>query len=121
MSELLKIAERVAGWAAHGEEVEAYVARASDTAVRVYDGDVESFSAADTEGVGIRVVAGGRQGFSYAGSLDDEVIADAFAEARDNAGFGTVDDHTHADAGALGDRELLHLGVEHLHIGVARP
>jgi PmbA protein len=92
MSDLLDIAQRIAGWATDGEEVEAYVARASDTAVRVYDGDVESFSAADTEGVGIRVVAGGRQGFAYAGSLDDEVIADAFGEARDNASFGTVDE-----------------------------
>ena len=92
MGELLEIAARIAGWASDGEEVEAYVGRASDTAVRVYDGGVESFSAADTEGVGIRVVAGGRQGFAYAGSLDAEVIADAFAEARDNATFGTVDE-----------------------------
>jgi len=91
--DLLELATQVAGWAADGEEVEAYVARSSDTTVRVYDADVEAFSAADAEGVGIRMVIGGRQGFAYAGSLDPEVVADAFAEARDNAGFGTVDEH----------------------------
>jgi len=43
--------------------------------------------------VGIRVIDGHRQGFAYAGSLDDEVVAETLAEARDNAGFGTPDDH----------------------------
>jgi PmbA protein len=90
--ELLEIAERIAGWAGEGEQVEAYVARGSDVDVAVYDAQVESFSAADSEGVGIRVIVDGRQGFSYAGSLDPEVIADAFAEARENAGFGTPDE-----------------------------
>jgi PmbA protein len=90
---LRDIAARVVGWAADGEEVEAYVARSSDTSVRVYDGDVEAFSAADAEGVGVRVIAGGRQGFAYAGSLDPDVVADAFADARENAAFGTVDEH----------------------------
>src|SRR5437764_475718 len=75
MAELLELAARVAGWAGPGEEVEAYVGRGSDTSVRVYDGDVEAFSAADSEGVGVRVVAGGRQGFAY---LDlDKAAADA--------------------------------------------
>jgi PmbA protein len=93
VSDLLDIAERVAGWAAGDEEVDAYVARGSDIDVDVYQGEVEAFSAADSEGVGIRVIARGRQGFAYAGSLDPEVVADAFAEARENAAFGTVDEH----------------------------
>jgi len=58
----------------------------------VFDGAVESFSSADTQGVGVRVITGGRQGFAYAASLDDDVIAETMAEARDNAGFGTVDE-----------------------------
>jgi len=32
-----------------------------------------------------QVVRGGRQGFAYAGSLDEEVLAETLAEARDNA------------------------------------
>src|SRR3954454_18526802 len=90
--ELLAIAERVAAQAKDGEQVEAYVARTRDTDVKVFDGDVESLSSAETEGVGVRVVDHNRQGFAYAGSLDDEAVAEALAEARDNAGFGTEDE-----------------------------
>ena len=90
--ELLAIAERVAAQAANGEQVEAYVARAQDTDVKVFDGEVESLSSAQTEGVGVRVIKDSRQGFAYAGSLDTEAVAEALAEARDNAAFGTEDE-----------------------------
>ena len=92
-TELLELATRVAGWARAGEEVEAFVGRSSDTDVVVYGGEIESLSSATSEGVGIRVVAGGRQGFAYAGSLDPEVVEETLSEARDNAGFGTPDEH----------------------------
>jgi len=39
--ELLDLAQRVAGAARVGEEVEAYVVRSRETEVRVFDGDVE--------------------------------------------------------------------------------
>ena len=90
---LLDLAERVAGWAAEGEQVEAYVARGHHTSIKVFGGEVESLSSAESEGVGIRVISGQRQGFAYAASLDETVVAETFAEARDNAGFGTVDPH----------------------------
>lgn len=90
--DLLALAERVAGWAADGEQVEAYVARSHHTEIKVFDGEVESLSSADTEGIGVRVVAGGRQGFAYAASLDEAVLAETLAEARDNASFATVDE-----------------------------
>ena len=100
MTDLLDIASRVAGWARPGEEVEAYVSRGKSTEVKVFEGGVESLSVAESAGVGIRVVtapgvaAGGgrRQGFAYAGSLDDDVVAETLEEARDNAGFGTSDE-----------------------------
>src|SRR4029077_2372066 len=90
--DLLAIADRVAAQAKDGEQVEAYVARARDTDVKVFDGEVESLSSAETEGVGVRVVTSNRQGFAYAGSLDEEAVAEALLEARDNAGFGTEDE-----------------------------
>ena len=89
---LLAIAERVVAQARDGEQVEAYVARTRDTDVKVFDGEVESLSSAQTEGVGVRVVNDNRQGFAYAGSLEDDAVADALAEARDNAGFGSEDE-----------------------------
>jgi PmbA protein len=58
----------------------------------VFGGDVESLSSAESEGVGIRVIAGHRQGFAYAASLDADMVAETLAEARDNAEFGTVDE-----------------------------
>jgi PmbA protein len=92
MSELLDLAAEVAGAARAGEQVEAYVGRGRETEVRVYGGEVESLSSAESAGIGIRVVVGDRQGFAYAGSLDADVVRETLEEARDNAGFASPDD-----------------------------
>jgi PmbA protein len=89
--DLLDLATRVAGWARPGEQVEAFVARGRDTDIQVFNGEVESLSSAESAGIGIRVVAGSRQGFAYAGSLAPEVVAETLDEARDNAGFASED------------------------------
>ncbi len=95
MAELLDLAKRVIGWAGHNEQVEAYVAHSRDADVEVYQGDIETLSTAESDGVGIRVVIpgadGARQGFAYTGSLDEESLRATYAEARDNATFGTPD------------------------------
>lgn len=107
--ELLDLAERVAGWARDGEQVEAYVARAQDTAVKVFDGEVESLSSAQSEGLGVRVVSRRRQGFAYTGSLDEEGLAEVLEEARDNASFGTEDEFlglTEPDGVAAADLDV---------------
>jgi PmbA protein len=89
VSELLELACRVAGWARDGEDVEVYVSRGTETEVRVYEGEVESLSSATSAGAGIRVVSGSRQGFAYAGALDEEVLSETLGEARDNAAFSS--------------------------------
>jgi PmbA protein len=91
MSELLELAVKVAGWARPGEEVEVYLARSEETEVKVFEGAVESLSSAGTAGAGIRVIRGGRQGFAYSGSLDEEIVGETLEEARDNAGFASED------------------------------
>lgn len=91
--DLTDIADRVVGWAAEGEAVEAVVGRSRHTEVRAYDADVESLSSAESMGVGIRVVLGDRQGFAYAATFDDDVLAETLAEARDNASFASPDPH----------------------------
>ena len=91
-SSLLEIAERVAGWAGAGVDVEAFVAQERETEVRAYDGEVESLTAASSAGIGVRVVRQGRQGFAYAASLDDAVVRETFEEALDNSRFGSVDE-----------------------------
>lgn len=92
-SELQEIAERVAGWAQPGEQIEAYVVRERDTDIVVYEGGIESLSSADSAGVGIRLIKDHRQGFAYSGALDEESIKEALIDARDNAGFATPDEH----------------------------
>jgi PmbA protein len=90
--ELLDLAQRIAGAARAGEEVEAYVVRSRETDVRVFDGDVESLSMAGVEGVGVRVISDHRQGFAWAGSLEPDVVDETLDEARDNAAFGEPDE-----------------------------
>ncbi len=90
--ELLEIAERIVGWGRDGEQIEAVVGHSRETDVRVYKGEIESLSVAESQGVGIRVIAGGRQGFAYAGTLDSDVLGETLAEARDNAEFGSPDE-----------------------------
>ena len=95
MAELAELARSVAEQAngGKGEQVEAYVARARETSVRVYEGDVEHLSSADSAGVGVRVVRDGRIGFAWVGALGEESAAEALREARDNASYATVDEH----------------------------
>lgn len=107
--DLLAIADRVVAAAQPGEQVEAFVSRGGDTEVRVYQGEVEHFVAAQSEGIGIRVIRDGRTGFAYAGTLDESAIAEVLAEARDNVRFGTVDEWAglaEPDGVALTEQEL---------------
>ena len=91
MADLLSVAQRVLGLAKEGEEVEVVAVHDRDTEIRVYGGEIEQFTASESQGVGVRVIRDERQGFAYAGSLDEDVLAETVAEARDNATFGTPD------------------------------
>ena len=90
--DLTDIARAVVDRAQPGEQLEAFVARGRRTSVRAYGGEVESFTSAESFGLGIRVVVDHRQGFAHAGSLDADVVNDALEQARDNAGFGEPDE-----------------------------
>jgi len=90
--ELLELADKVVAQAAAGEQIEAYVSRGGETDVRVYEGDIEHFVSAQSEGIGVRVIRDGRTGFAYAGTLDPSAVDEVLAEARDNVAFGTVDE-----------------------------
>ncbi len=85
------LATWVAGLARDGEQLEAYVAKGRETEIRVFDGEVESLSSAESAGIGIRVLSGGRQGFAYAGALDLDSVEETLREARDNAVFVSED------------------------------
>ncbi|MDH3707352.1 MAG: TldD/PmbA family protein [Acidimicrobiia bacterium] len=90
--ELLDIAAKVVADVRGDEQIEVVVVRDLDTEVRAYEGEVESLSSAQSQGIGVRVIDRHRQGFAYAGSFDDDVVAETLAEARNNVEFGTVDE-----------------------------
>src|ERR671916_1241592 len=97
-----------------GEQIEAYVARSSDTQVRVYEGEVEQLAVADSMGVGVRVVRDGRQGFAYCGTFDAAALAETVADARDNAAFGEPDEAAglaHPDGVEPADLDLWRPGL----------
>jgi PmbA protein len=90
--ELLDLASRIAGSARDGEQLEVCVTRRTSTSVKAYDGAVESFTSADTFGIGVRVVRDHRVGFASAGTLDEAVVAEIVEDARDNARFAEPDE-----------------------------
>jgi PmbA protein len=92
-AELLAMAARIVEMAGPGEQVEAYVARSTSTSVKAYGGEVESLTQASSAGIGVRVIVDHREGFAYAGTLEEAAVLEALAEARDNAQFGEPDEH----------------------------
>ena len=91
LESLLALGDTIVARANDGEQIEAIVVNETDTEVRVFEGDVESFTSATSQGIGIRVINDQRQGFAWAGSLDPDVIDSTLSEARDNATFGSID------------------------------
>jgi PmbA protein len=91
LARLLALGDQVVAQARPGEQLEAVVVHGRETEVRAYDGEVESFTFSESDGIGIRVIVDGRQGFAHAGTFDPAMIAETLAEARDNATFATVD------------------------------
>jgi len=92
MTDLFEVADLVLAGTEGDEQVEAYVARSRDAQVRVYEGEVEQLSTAETLGVGVRVVRDGRQGFAYCGTFEPGAVREALVEARDNAAFAEHDE-----------------------------
>lgn len=92
MSDLLDIAQAVAGRAKGAEQVEAFLTHEKTFEARAFDGEVESVSSAEPRGAGIRTVLDGRAGFSYTTDLSEKGLQAALDSARANARFATEDD-----------------------------
>jgi len=112
--DLLTLARSVVAQAADGEEIEVACSFGTSRNIRVYEGEVESLTTADNSGIGVRVLADGREGFASAGSLDPDVVAEMLSEARDNATFAESDPFVgiaRPDGVEPVDIELWHSGV----------
>jgi PmbA protein len=75
------------------EQVEAFAQETRRTEVKVRGGLVEGLEFSESRGVGVRVVRDGRQGYAWVADPAPEEMAGAVATARENAGFGTTDEH----------------------------
>jgi PmbA protein len=58
----------------------------------VYNGELEHFVSAQSQGISVRVIKDGRTGSSHAGTLDEAAWREVLAEARENATLGGVDE-----------------------------
>jgi PmbA protein len=96
VSELLDRARALLERVHDGEEMEVFISRGVETEVQAYQGEVENLSSSSSAEIGIRILVdgpqGARVGSAYAGSLDEEAIAEAILNARDNARFATEDE-----------------------------
>ena len=90
--ELLALARGVLDAAKPGEAVEVYAAWGRETEVKVYEGEVESLTSAESSGVGVRVISEGRLGYAYAADPDRAELAELVERARTNAALAAPDD-----------------------------
>ena len=92
VDDLQAIADAIVAMAEPGEQIEANVARSRETDIRVYNGELEHFVSAQSQGISVRVIKDGRTGSSHAGTLDEAAWREVLAEARENATLGGVDE-----------------------------
>jgi PmbA protein len=113
--ELETIGDRITDRACGDEQIEAVLAWSRDAEVRVHQGEVEHYVDATSVGVGVRVVRHGRQGLSWTGLLDDDALSQCIDDARDNAEFGSHDEHVglaEPDGVAVSDVDLYDPRIE---------
>lgn len=79
--------------ASGGEAVEAYAEESRHTEVRTRHERVEGLVFAESRGVGVRLIADGRLGYAWAADPSADEVREAVARARENAAFGTPDEH----------------------------
>lgn len=76
-----------------GEQAEAYAGESRKTEVKARRGEVESLSASETRGIGVRVIRNGRLGYAWAADPDPEEAAELLRAARESARHTSADEH----------------------------
>jgi PmbA protein len=89
--DLEQIVERLAGEARADEGVEAWAEQITETTVGAFEGEVERLTSASSQGLGIRVVGGGRLGYAFTADLSEAGLAECLAEARANLEIASED------------------------------
>jgi len=80
--------------AARGDEaIEAYAEESRRTQVTARRGEVEGLTFAESRGIGVRLLVGGRLGYAYVADPELDEVREAVARARENAALATEDEH----------------------------
>lgn len=90
LRELVAAAIEAAGG---GESVEAFAEETKRTEIEARKREVEGLTFAESRGVGVRLVTGGRLGYAWAADPSIDEVRRTVAQARDNARFATPDEH----------------------------
>jgi PmbA protein len=79
--------------AATGDEaVEAYSEESRHTEASALRGEIEGLTFAESRGVGVRLIAGGRLGYAYAADPTPDEVREAVRRARENAALAEPDE-----------------------------
>ena len=71
--------------AASLEEAEAYAEFGETLSIKVYDGEVETYSLSEEGGVSLRAIVDGKMGYAYAEKLEEDSIDFLISNVRQNA------------------------------------
>jgi PmbA protein len=98
LDHLASLALETAG-AAGADDAETWVERSSEREVRVHGGEVESLTAADERGAGVRAWMGARTGYAYGTDLSEQGLVDLARSAVAAARVADEDEHAGAPGG----------------------
>jgi PmbA protein len=76
-----------------GEAVEAYAEESRRTEAEARRGEIEGLTFAESRGVGVRLISGGRLGFAYCADPTPAEVRETVARARENAALASEDEH----------------------------
>jgi len=78
--------------ATDAEAVEAYAEESRHTEASALRGEIEGLTFAESRGVGVRLIAGGRLGYAYAADPSPDEVREAVRRARENAALAEPDE-----------------------------
>jgi PmbA protein len=90
LSDLTRVAVEAAE---DGEQVEAFAEESKRTEVSALRSEIEGMKFAESRGVGVRLIAGGRLGYAWVADPSADDVREAVTRARENASLAEPDEH----------------------------
>ncbi len=94
-----------------GVELEALATGSRELSLQAREGELEEITGAESSGIGVRVVTGGKTGYAYTEELSPEALDWVLAEAIENAELQNQDDGFLPEGRPLGRHDLLGEGL----------